>query len=235
MDKCLPEQSVLIVDLCCSWSKQVSRHFISAGFTCSLEPTLDAGEKILAERRHDILIVSDEAAKKKLVNFCNDFRSHDHRLTIIAILRDNKPIVERRLFDVGVDDVVHGRTHSKTFVKRAFVRIHVRRILHVDNELCNVGDSIIDYQSYRVWNRGKELSISKSLLELLKYLMLNRGRAVSRKEASEILWADSVVDPEGKNLDMQIMKLRRLIEKDPKSPKVIQTVPGIGYMLSSNA
>ena len=52
------------------------------------------------------------------------------------------------------------------------------------------------------------------------------------KDISYAEHLENIVDPEGKNLDMQVMKLRHIVEKNPKKPKLIQTVRGVGYAYS---
>ena len=63
---------------------------------------------------------------------------------------------------------------------------------------------------------------------LLRYLLKNRGRAVSRKEILEQVWGLHE-DTDTRAIDNFIVRLRRYIEADPSSPKHLVTVRGVGY------
>ena len=61
------------------------------------------------------------------------------------------------------------------------------------------------------------------------YLAKNRGRVVTKDELLDSVWEDDFVG-EG-TLAVHARRLREKIEKDPKNPKIIQTVWGVGYMI----
>ncbi len=64
--------------------------------------------------------------------------------------------------------------------------------------------------------------------ELLRHLVRNRGRAVSRKSILEEVW-NLQEDTDTRAIDNFIVRLRRYIETDPSSPKYLLTVRGVGY------
>ena len=69
--------------------------------------------------------------------------------------------------------------------------------------------------------------------DLLRYLVRNRGRIVSRKELLEQVWHVRE-DTDTRAIDNFIVRLRRYIEEDPASPKHLQTVRGVGYRFLPN-
>jgi DNA-binding response OmpR family regulator len=74
---------------------------------------------------------------------------------------------------------------------------------------------------------------------LLRYLALNRGRAVPRDEILERVWrvaADGLVGSGGtRSIDMQVARLREKLRDDGAQPRVLLTVRGLGYMLAKEA
>ncbi|MGQ0615205.1 MAG: response regulator transcription factor [Planctomycetaceae bacterium] len=71
--------------------------------------------------------------------------------------------------------------------------------------------------------------------ELLRYLAACRGRAVSREEILQRVWG---LDPRGvetRTIDMHIARLREKLRDDPRTPRIIVTVRGKGYMLAGGA
>lgn len=198
-------------------------------FSCISETSIEGANERLAQQQFDVLLVCENSAGRMLKKFCFQTRQNNPSITIIASLLQKKPSLEVSLFDVGLDDIITDDAPAQSVVKRIIVRHKLRQACNTERPTCQVGDSLVDWKAYQVWNQGKLYTISKTLTLLLKYLLKNSGRVISREEAADILWADSIIDPEGKNLDMQVMKLRRIVEKDPKKPKLIQTVRGVGY------
>jgi len=85
--------------------------------------------------------------------------------------------------------------------------------------------------------RGEEKlsdKLSPSEFKLLKYLLMNQGRICEKDEIIQNVWKESKTQ-EGvtdQALDQIIYRLRKKVEKDPNSPKIIQTIKGRGYKLS---
>ncbi len=77
---------------------------------------------------------------------------------------------------------------------------------------------------------GGAAELSERELELLRYLAVNPGRAVSRDEILERVWR---VNPraivETRTIDMHVARLREKLRDDPSEPRVIRTVRGKGY------
>ena len=97
-----------------------------------------------------------------------------------------------------------------------------------ENEVLKVGDLLLDGASHEVSRGGEPISLTVTEFELLRFLMRNPRRAVSRGEILDRVWnygfggRTSVVD-------LYISYLRRKIDAD-REP-MIHTVRGVGYML----
>ena len=63
---------------------------------------------------------------------------------------------------------------------------------------------------------------------LLRYLIENEGRTVSRKEILEDVWGLQE-DTDTRAIDNFIVRLRRYLEDEPNSPQILKTVRGVGY------
>ena len=66
---------------------------------------------------------------------------------------------------------------------------------------------------------------------LLKLLVVRRGQIVTKAEILEKVWNLSP-DTETRAVDNFVMRLRRHLDDDPRSPRLLQTVRGVGYRLS---
>ncbi|HEX4711009.1 response regulator transcription factor [Phenylobacterium sp.] len=74
---------------------------------------------------------------------------------------------------------------------------------------------------------GEPVKLTEAEVALLRQLARTPHEAVERLEL-----ANATVDPSGRAVDVQVTRLRRKIELDPKAPRYLQTVRGIGYRLA---
>lgn len=93
-----------------------------------------------------------------------------------------------------------------------------------------VGPLTLDPESRRVTCRGREISLTVREFELLRFLMANAERVVSRQRLLNNVW-DYTFDPGTKVVDVYIRYLRKKLEDDGP-PFLIQTVRGVGYKIS---
>jgi DNA-binding response OmpR family regulator len=98
----------------------------------------------------------------------------------------------------------------------------------VDSELFAFGGKTIDFGSLEL--RMEDNTIQMTLMEakLLRHLIRNRGRTVSRKSILEDVWGLRE-DTDTRAIDNFIVRLRRYLEKDPSKPQHLVTVRGVGY------
>ncbi|MFT4108364.1 response regulator transcription factor [Propionicimonas sp.] len=142
----------------------------------------------------------------------------------------------------SVTDRVHGLTlGADDYVTKPFsieeVTARVAAILRrvrggpvgaAEPELLRYGDLVMDEDGHEVWRQGAPVSLSPTEFALLRFLLHNAGRVLSRAQILEHVWhydfnGDSSV------VDSYIRYLRRKI--DTVDPPLIETVRGIGYTL----
>ncbi|HEV2065961.1 MAG TPA: response regulator transcription factor [Thermomicrobiales bacterium] len=92
-------------------------------------------------------------------------------------------------------------------------------------------DLLLDDEAYRVWRGDEELQLSPTEFRLLRYLMLNRDRVVSRQQILDHVWDyEFVGDPSA--VETYISYLRRKI--GDRDARLIRTVRGFGYSIQSS-
>nr|BAL58783.1 two component transcriptional regulator [Candidatus Acetothermum autotrophicum] len=94
-----------------------------------------------------------------------------------------------------------------------------------------VGDLEINDAEKRVRLEGREIALSPKEYELLKLLASQPGRVFSDEEIIRHVWPEGGL-ASATDVKRYIYLLRQKIEADPKSPKIILTVPGFGYKLA---
>ena len=96
-------------------------------------------------------------------------------------------------------------------------------------QIFGVNGKTIDFDNLEISGDDTE-TVQLTLMEarLLRYLIENEGKAVARKTILEEVW-DLHEDTDTRAIDNFIVRLRRYLEDEPNSPKILQTVRGVGY------
>jgi two-component system alkaline phosphatase synthesis response regulator PhoP len=96
------------------------------------------------------------------------------------------------------------------------------------SETLSAGDIVMDIERHEVYKGQNKLDLTLKEFELLKILILNRGRVLSRDTLLEKVWGFDYFG-ETRTVDVHIRYLRQKIEQDDSRPEFIETVRGVGY------
>jgi len=131
--------------------------------------------------------------------------------------------------ELGADDYVTKPFSSRELVAR--IRAVLRRRGEPEEMLPSVleaGPVRIDVDRHVVAVRGKTLAMPLKEFDLLELLVRNAGRVLTRGQIIDRVWGSDYVG-DTKTLDVHVKRLRAKIEEDPRNPKLILTVRGLGY------
>ena len=98
----------------------------------------------------------------------------------------------------------------------------------VEQEVFRFNGKSIDFEKLQLRSSGRVFQLTVMEAELLRYLIRNSGRPVSRKAILEDVWGLRE-DTDTRAIDNFIVRLRRYIEKEPAKPRHLLTVRGLGY------
>lgn len=131
----------------------------------------------------------------------------------------------------GADDYVVKPFSVKELMARveAVLRRSPQRPTDVSSVQLPNGHADFDRREIR-FECGTRQELSEREVELLRYLIRNPGRAITRDELLQNVWQ---IDPRGvstRTIDMHVARLREKLRDDPLDPKIVVTVRGRGYM-----
>lgn len=95
-------------------------------------------------------------------------------------------------------------------------------------EVININGREIDFDNLELRFRGEVVNLTLMEIRLLRYLIENEGRPVSRRQILEDVWGLQE-DTDTRAIDNFIVRLRKYLENEPNDPAVVKTVRGVGY------
>lgn len=185
-----------------------------------------SGEEALA-------VFDDEGAKLLILDImlpgmdgfavCSKIRKKDHTPILIVSAKDSKEDKLNGLL-LGADDYIE-KPYDIDILLAKVKGIFDRR--YSSDEI--IDDNIrLDKRTRRLFVDGEEISVTNKEFALLLYLMENKGKLLKKEDIFAQIWGfDS--ESELQTLTVHIKWLREKLEQDPKNPKKIITVWGVGY------
>jgi two-component system response regulator RegX3 len=134
-----------------------------------------------------------------------------------------------KALDMGADDYVVKPFECQLLLARIGAVLRRCPNLQEGHDACFKSNGLeVDFVGHRVVVNGRQASVSPTEFRLLSYLVKNAGRVVGHRELLSNVWSPAHI---GSNeyLKLYVRYLRLKLEKDPKNPRCIQTVRGIGY------
>ncbi|MBA4375507.1 MAG: DNA-binding response regulator [Anaerolinea sp.] len=169
---------------------------------------------------------------------CRVLRTEMNTPILMLTARDDE--IDRVVgLEVGADDYMVKPFSMRELIARVKAMLRRVRIMREEatiiqtpepssKEILQFGDLAIDTIRREVRMRNKNLELQPKEYELLYFLAINRGRAMSRNKILEDVWGWDYVG-ESRTVDVHIRWLRQKIETDPANPTRLVTVRGSGY------
>ena len=166
------------------------------------------------------------------VDVCRRIRGSSQVPIIMVTAKDSE--VDKVVgLEIGADDYVTKPFSSRELLAR--IKAVLRRSHELgmdDSQAFESGPVRIDVDRHLVSVNGNPVSLPLKEFELLKLLISNSGRVLTRTQLIDRVWGSDYVG-DTKTLDVHVKRLRSKIEPDPAHPKFLVTVRGLGYKYES--
>jgi DNA-binding response OmpR family regulator len=134
--------------------------------------------------------------------------------------------------EMGGDDYITKPFSPRELVARVRSVLRGLRQPSVAPEVLRLGDLTIDASSMTVLAQGRAVLTTVREFRLLEYLASHAGRVLTRDQLLDAVWKETpFVTP--RSIDVYVRRLREKIEPDPRHPKYLKTLRGIGYRFES--
>lgn len=140
-------------------------------------------------------------------------------------------------FEIGADDYIIKPFSMRELLARVKTRIKAYQRIQAPvgaqdtaqlPDEVTVGDLVIDQKRHEIRINDEVIPLKPKEMELLSFLVENRGRALSREVILNQVWGWDYIGG-SRTVDVHIRWLRSKIETDASKPKRLVTVPGVGY------
>jgi DNA-binding response OmpR family regulator len=166
------------------------------------------------------------------ISLCQELRKSSDVPVVMLTARDGERSVVLGL-EVGADDYVTKPVSPLEVVSRVRAHLRRRRMNAPDQRLAFPG-LVIDLLRRQVWVGENRVDLTAAEFEVLSSLAAHPGWVYSRQQIMEQLW-DGEFYGELRTVDVHVRNIRRKIETDPRKPRYILTVRGMGYKFAEMA
>jgi two-component system, OmpR family, copper resistance phosphate regulon response regulator CusR len=183
------------------------------------------------EAEYDVVILDLNLPKLDGVNVLRYLRLKQPSLPVLVLTQRTRVEDRVQCLDTGADDYLAKPFSFSELSAR--IRALVRRSHLPSEAVLEVEDLKLDRIERKVERAGRRVELTTKEFALLEYLMRNAGRRVTRAMIIEHVW-NLTFDTTTNVVDVYINYLRRKID-DGQAKKLIRTVRGVGYEISTAA
>lgn len=187
------------------------------------------GLKLAREKQVDLILLDLMLPGMDGFEVCKEIRRDNiiSNVPIIMLTAKSEEIDKILGLELGADDYI-----TKPFSIRelsARIKALLRRSnVKYDNEILRFGNVTLNLQTREVLKHGKKLDFTLKEFEVLKLLIQNKGKILTREILLDKIWGYEYIG-ETRTVDVHIRHIRKKIEEDDKKPIYIQTIRGVGY------
>ena len=227
-------EKILIVDDDPGLSSLLERFFTSKGYRARAVPNVEQMDRLLAREVFNLVVLDLMLPGEDGLSACRRLRASNNQVPIIMLTAKGDELSRIKGLELGADDYLAKPFNPDELMAR--VKAVLRRQLAPvpgapgsEDESVSFGDYELSLAT-RELKRGDEVHmLTTGEFAVLKALVMNARQPLTRDKLMNLARGREW-DALERSIDVQISRLRRMIEPDPSKPRYIQTVWGVGYV-----
>jgi two-component system phosphate regulon response regulator OmpR len=230
-----PVAKILLIDDEPDLRALLQRYLREQGFEVKALADAVQVDRLLQREPFDVLVLDITMPGEDGLSVCQRLRSQKETIPIIMLTARGDPVDRILGREAGADDYLPKPFNPRELL--ACIRAQVRRQrmlgLHQyggPSRPVRFGPFLFDPAARRLVRGGEDVLLTSGVLSLLTALVVHAGRPLSRERLIELCRGRDV-EATDRSIDVQVLRLRRVIEEDPTNPRYLQTVRGVGYIL----
>ena len=202
------------------------------GYSVDIAYDGQMGERLATKEFYDLILLDIIIPGINGIELCKRIRDKNEQVPILMLTALGTTDDKVTGFDAGADDYLVKPFEFKELLAR--IKALTKRSSGVvqSSKKLKVADLELDLDKRIARRGGKKIDLTAKEFSLLEYLMINRGKVVSRADISESVW-DINFDTGTNVVDVYVNILRKKIEKGFEG-KLIHTRIGMGYIFDEN-
>ncbi len=230
-------EKILIIEDEKTLQETLVYNFIKEGYQVNSAGDGLAGLQIARDWKPDLVLLDVMLPKMNGFEVCKALRPETDIPILLLTARAEE--IDRVIgFEIGADDYIVKPFSMRELIARVKTRLkaHQRTLLapvevSITSEPSDeivLGNLVIDQKRHEIRLDGVVVPLKPKEMDLLCFMVENKGRAVSRETILEKVWGWDYIGG-SRTVDVHIRWLRSKIETDPSKPTRLITVPGLGY------
>ena len=226
-------EHILLIDDDVRLSAMVGDYLKAHGYQISSAPNLRTGRELLARQTFDALVLDLMLPDGDGLDLCRELRAspRNRSLPLLMLSARGEPTDRIVGLEIGADDYLPKPFEPRELLAR--IRALLRRTgsQAVDADVWRFGRLEIDSGLRQVRLDAKACDLTSYQFDLLTVLARHPGRVLSRDQIMDALKGHPL-EAFDRSIDVHISRIRAAIEEDPKEPRRILTVRGVGYVFA---
>ena len=228
------ERKLLVVDDDKRLRELLERYLGEQGFVVHTAEDADAMDRALAHEAFDLVVLDLMLPGEDGLSICRRLRSADPQLAIMMLTAKGDEIDRIVGLEMGADDYLPKPFNPRELLARiqAVLRRRPPAIPGAptsSDRTVSFGEVSVDLATRTLKRAGQMIPLTTGEFSVLKAL-LEHPRQPQSRERLMTLARGREQGPYDRAIDVQISRLRKLVEPDPGSPRYLQTVWGFGYV-----
>ncbi|MEF9952133.1 MAG: response regulator transcription factor [Clostridium sp.] len=224
---------ILIVDDEESIRNLLNLYLTNEGYSCTLASSGEEALKYIENVFYDLVILDVMMEGISGIETCIEIRKKTNTPIIFLTAKDSE-IDKLQGLTAGGDDYIAKPFSSLELIARVKAQIRRYRLYNEsetrDNNIITIDELTINKLTHSVVVRGDEIKLTPKEYGILLCLAENQSKVFSIENIYESVWNEKGVVSDT-SIVVHITNLRQKIEVDPKNPKYIKTIWGVGYKI----
>lgn len=229
-----PHTKILVVDDDPALRQLLADYLNRHGYDTLLAPdTVDLAARIV-KYSPDLLVLDRMLPDGDGAQACRRLREQGEDIPVVLLTARDEAVDRIIGLEAGADDYLGKPFDPRELLARIQAVLRRKRgpsALTRDNPV-SFGPFVFDPAQRQLLREGEVVKLTGGEINLLEALVRNPGKPLSRERLLALARDDESGERNDRAIDIAVLRLRRAVETDPKQPRWIQTVWGIGYRFS---
>jgi len=230
----MADRKILVVDDDKRLRELLQRYLSEQGFTVKSAENAEAMDKALTRDTFDLIVLDLMLPGEDGLSICRRLRASEPLQAIIMLTAKGDEIDRIVGLEMGADDYLPKPFNPRELVARIQAVLRRRGTVvpgapTTDDKTIAFSDVEVDLATRTLKRNGEVLPLTTGEFAVLKVLLEHPRQPLSRDRLMSLARGREQ-GPFDRAIDVQVSRLRKLIEPDPSTPRYLQTVWGFGYV-----